>query len=188
MMMTIRNLNCCNIKSRCLISSSLDAYTILRGLTVTLHVFQTCTVQTDRPKHFASSLDVIVRWNYRRNPSYYPRTNLSSRALRHSATTAIWNNPPAVIRSANSRHVFKRILKTHLFSVAFNTEHLCTLSFSDKSSLWNWPSSSSSSSSHNHSLQKLESFPVVSAPMSWKWLQFLHTVIMRWWWWWWWWC
>jgi len=47
--------------------------------------------------------------------------NLSSRAFRHSAT-AIWNNLPAVIRSANSLYVFKRRLKTHLFSVAFNTE------------------------------------------------------------------
>ena len=50
-----------------------------------------------------------------------PRTNLSSRAFRHSAT-AIWNNLPAVIRSANSRHVYKRRLKTHLLSLAFNTE------------------------------------------------------------------
>jgi len=50
-----------------------------------------------------------------------PRTNLSSRAFRHSAT-AIWDNLPAVIRGANSLLVFKRRLKTHLFSVAFNTE------------------------------------------------------------------
>jgi len=50
-----------------------------------------------------------------------PRTSLSSRAFRHSAT-AIRNNIPAVIRGANSLHVLKRRLKTHLFTVAFNTE------------------------------------------------------------------
>jgi len=37
-------------------------------------------------------------------------------AFRHSAT-AVWNNLPAVIRSTNSLHVFKRRLKTRLHCI-----------------------------------------------------------------------
>jgi len=43
-----------------------------------------------------------------------PRTILSSRAFRHSAT-AIWNNLPADIRGAIHLHIFKRMLKTQSF-------------------------------------------------------------------------
>jgi len=58
-----------------------------------------------------------------------PRTNLSSRAFRHSAT-AIWNNLPAVIRRANSLHVFKRRLKTHPLQLlsTLNSSHCGHLS------------------------------------------------------------
>jgi len=46
------------------------------------------------------------------------RTAYSSRAF-SSAIPAIWNNLPTSVIEANSLPVFRRRLKTHLFTVAF---------------------------------------------------------------------
>jgi len=46
------------------------------------------------------------------------RTAYGSRAF-SSAVPAIWNNPPTSVIEANSLPVFRRRLKTHLRTVAF---------------------------------------------------------------------
>ena len=50
----------------------------------------------------------------------YMRTVLSSRCFKHSAALN-WNDLPYDIRACDSVNVFKRKLKTHLFSIAYPT-------------------------------------------------------------------
>jgi len=58
------------------------------------------------------------------------RTAYGSRAF-SSAVPAIWNNLPTSVTEANSLPVFRRRLKTHLFTVAFKNSGqrlcICTL-------------------------------------------------------------